>query len=95
VDLDLKATEDLAEMAVWSQDSLEYAREHDQRKLIWLLEAVRVEVKLEDALLTLPLGEHLGSERGISSGKGKATQKKQGVADMTVAVLARQAGDRA
>jgi hypothetical protein len=69
VDLDQKATEDLAKMALWSQDSLGYARQHGQRKLIWLLEVVRIEVKLEDALLTLPLGEHLGSERGISSGE--------------------------
>ncbi len=53
MDLDYKATEDLATMAVWSQDSLEYARERGQPKLIWLLEAVRVEVKLEEALLTL------------------------------------------
>jgi hypothetical protein len=67
VNLDQKATEDLAKIAVWSQDSLGYARQHDQRKLIWLLEAVRVEVELEEALLTLPLGQHLGSERGISS----------------------------
>jgi hypothetical protein len=96
VDLDQKATEDLAKMAVWSQDSLEFARERGQRKLIWLLEAVRVEVKLEDALLTLPLGEHLvGSERGISFGKGKARQRNQRVADMAVDDLARQAGARA
>jgi hypothetical protein len=95
VNLDQKATEDLAKMAVWSQDSLEYARVHGQRKLIWLLEADRVEVKLEDALLTLPLGEHLGSERGISSEKRKSRQKNQRVADMAVDVLARQAGDRA
>jgi hypothetical protein len=76
VDLDHKPTEDLAKMAVWSQGSLEYAREHGQRKLIWLLEAVRIEAKLEDALLALPLGEHLGSKRGISSGKWKAMRKK-------------------
>ena len=83
-------------MAIWSRDALEYAREHRQRKLIWLLEAVRVEVKLEDALLALPLGEHLaGSERGISSGKDKAMQKDQGVAEMAVDDLARQAGARA
>jgi hypothetical protein len=92
VGLDQKATDDLAKMALWSQDSLEYAREHSQPKLEWLLEAVRVEVKLEDALLTLPLGEHLGSERGISSGKGKDMQKNQRVADMAIDVLARQAG---
>jgi hypothetical protein len=75
VDLDLEATEDLAKMALWSQDSLEYAREHGQRKIIWLLEAVWVEIKLEGVLLSLPLGEHLGSERGISSEKWKARQK--------------------
>ena len=63
VDLDFKATEDLAKMAIWSQDSLEYARERAQPKLIWLLEAVRVEVRLEDALLALPLGEHPGYKR--------------------------------
>jgi hypothetical protein len=95
VDLNQKATEDLAKTALWSRDSLEYARERGQRKLIWLLEAVRVEIKLEDALLTLPLGEHLGSERGISSGKGKAMHKNQAVAEMAVDVLACQAGDRA
>jgi hypothetical protein len=92
VDLDYKATEDLAEMAIWSQDSLEYAREHGQRKLIWLLEAVRVEVKLEDALLTIALREHLvGSERGVSSGREKVMHKHQGVAEMSVDDLARQA----
>ncbi len=96
VDLDYKATEDLARMSLWSQDSLEYAREHAHPKLIWLLEAVRVEVKFEDALLTLPLGEHLsGSERGISSREGKVMQKNQRVADMAVDDLARQAGARA
>jgi hypothetical protein len=75
VNLDQKATEDLAKMALWSQDSLEYAHEHGQRKLIWLLEAVRLEIKFEDALLTLPFREHLGSERGISSEKRKARQE--------------------
>jgi hypothetical protein len=70
VNLDQEATEDLAKMAIWSQDSLEYAREHGQPKLTWLLEAVRVEVKLEGALLALRLGEHLGSERGISFREG-------------------------
>jgi hypothetical protein len=43
VDLDHKATGDLARMAVWSQEW----------KLIGLLEAVRAEVRLEDALLTV------------------------------------------
>ena len=96
MDLNQKATEDLAKMALWSQDSLEYAREHAQPKLIWLLEAVKVEVKLEDALLTLPLGEHLvGSERDFSSGKRKAMHKNPKAAEMAVDDLARQAGDRA
>ncbi len=95
MDLNQKATEDLAKVALWSQVSLEYARERGQRKLIWLLEAVRVEIKLEDALLTFPLGEHMGSEREFSPGKGKAMQKNQIVAEMAVDVLARQAGERA
>lgn len=95
MNLDHKATEDLAKMAIWSRDSLEYAREHAQRKLTWLLEAVGVEVKLEGALLALPSGEHLGSERGIYSGKGKAMHNNQKVAEMAVDVLARQAGERA
>ncbi len=89
MDLDHKTTGDLAKMAVWSQDSLEYAREHGQRKSVWLLEAVRVEVEL----LTLPLGEHLGSER--SSARGKAMQKNERVGEMAVDVLVRQAGVRA
>jgi hypothetical protein len=53
VDLDQRVSEDLAEMAAWSEDSLGYAREHGQRKLIWLLEAIRLELELEDALLTI------------------------------------------
>ena len=53
MNLDQRATEELAKMAHWSQDSLGYAREHGQRKLILLLEAVRVEIKLEGALLTV------------------------------------------
>jgi hypothetical protein len=78
VDLHYKVIEHFAKMALWSQDSLEYARERAQPKLIWLLEAVRVEVKLEGALLTLPLGEHLvGSERSFSSRKGKPMHKYQ------------------
>jgi hypothetical protein len=95
VNLDQKATEDLANIELWSQDSLEYAREHGRRKLIWLLEAVRVEVKLEDALLALPLGQHLDSERGTSSSEEEVMQKNQGAAEMAVDDLARQAGDRA
>ena len=93
MELDHKAAEELAEMTLWSEDSLGYAREHGQRKLVWLLEAVRVEVKLEDALLTLPLREHLDSDRG--SARGKAMHKEQRVADMATAVLTRQAGARA
>jgi hypothetical protein len=58
VDLDQKATEDLAKTVVWSQDSLGHARKHGQPKLIWLLEAVRVEVELDEALLALPPGHH-------------------------------------
>ncbi len=93
MDLNHKAAEELAEMTVWLDDSLGYAREHRQRKMVWLLEAVRVEVKLEDALLTLPLREHLGSDQG--SAREKAMHKEQRVADMATTVLTRQAGARA
>ncbi len=37
----------------------------------------------------------MGSEREISPGKGKAMHKNQGMAEMAVDVLARQAGERA
>jgi hypothetical protein len=36
VDLNHKAAEELAEMVVWSENSLGYARKHGQRKLVWL-----------------------------------------------------------
>jgi hypothetical protein len=95
VNLDHGATEEPAKMAIWSRDSLEYAHDCGQRKIIWLLEAVRDEVQLEDALLALPWGEHLGSKRNISSGREKVMNKNQGVAEMSVNDLARQAGNRA
>ncbi len=63
MDLNHKAAKELARMAAWSEESLGYAREHGQRKLVWLLEAVRVEINLEKALLALPVGEHLASAR--------------------------------
>jgi hypothetical protein len=59
VDLDHKASEDLAQMAVWSEKSLGHAREHGQRKLVWLLGAVKTELEFEGALHALPPGEHL------------------------------------
>ena len=93
MDLKDKTAEGLAEMTTWTEDSLGYAREYGQRKLVRLLEVVEVEVKLEGQLLALPLGEHLSPERG--STQGKALRKKQRVADMATAVLARQAEARA
>jgi hypothetical protein len=90
VDLKHKAAEELAKMGAWSQDSLGYAREHGQRQLVWLLETVRGEVELEDALLALPSGEHL---RGPARGSvwRKPMHKGQRVADMAPAALRRQA----
>ena len=64
VDLDYKASKDLAKMAVWSEKSLRHAREHGQRKLVWLLRAVKADVEFEGALHALLPGEHLGSARG-------------------------------
>jgi hypothetical protein len=92
VDLNHKTAEGLAEMTAWTEDSLGYVREHGQRKLVWLLEAVEVEVKLEGQLLALPVGKHLSPERG--STRGKALHKKQRVADMATAILRRQAEAR-
>ena len=70
-----KAAEELAKMGAWSQDSLGYAREHGQRQLVWLLETVRGEVELEDALLALPSGEHLkDAPRGGACGGSPCTR---------------------
>jgi hypothetical protein len=88
-----KTTGNLAKLAAWSRDSLIYACEHSKRRSVWLLEAVRVEVRLEEAMLALPSGEHLGS--GRSGARGMAMQKNQRVADMAGDVLARQAEARA
>jgi hypothetical protein len=94
VRLDHKAEEELVdEMVVWAKDSLDYAHKHDQRKLGCLLEAVVADVKLEQVLLALPLGGHLGYKWG--SAHGKAMHKNQLVADMATAALARQARARA
>ena len=93
MDLKDKAAEELAEMTVWTEDSLGYAHERGQRKLVWLLEAVGDEVKLEDAWLAVRSGEHLSSERG--SAQGRTIHKKQRVGDMAAAVLMRQAEARA
>ena len=90
MDLKHKAAEDLAQVRAWSEDSLGYAREHGQRQLVWQLEAVRGEVELEDALLALPSGEHLGGPARVSV-RGKAMHKGQRVADMATAALRRQA----
>jgi hypothetical protein len=64
VDLDHKASEDLAKMAVWSEKSLRHAREHGQRKLSWLLGAVKADVEFEGALHALLPGQHLAAARG-------------------------------
>ena len=64
MDLNHKASEDLTKLAVWSERSLRYARERCQRKLVWLLGAVKADVEFEGALHALPPGEHLGPARG-------------------------------
>ena len=63
MDLDHKASEDLAKMAVWSEKSLRHARERGQRKLAWLLRAVKADVEFEGVLHVLPPGEHLDAAR--------------------------------
>ena len=52
--------------AVWTEVSLRYAREHGQRKLAWVLGAVKDDVEFEGALGALPPGEHLSPARDIS-----------------------------
>ena len=56
VDLDHRATEDLAKTAVWAEDSLGYAREHGQRELRRLLEAVKADVEFQGTSLVGPPG---------------------------------------
>ena len=45
MDLDHKTSEDLAKRRVWTENSLGYAREHDQRKLAAKFKAVADEVE--------------------------------------------------
>lgn len=91
--LNHKAEELVDEMVVWVEDSLAYTYKHRQRKLGCLLEVVLGEVKLEQVLLALPRGEHLGYKWG--SAHEKAMHKNQRVGDMATAALARQAKARA
>jgi hypothetical protein len=55
VNPDQEASADLAEGAIWSEDSLGYARERGQRKLVWLLGEVKADVEFEGSLRSLPL----------------------------------------
>jgi hypothetical protein len=64
VQVDHKASEDLAKRTGWTEDSLGYARDHGQRKLVRLLEAVKADVEFEGTLLAVrrvprsPTGVH-------------------------------------
>ena len=69
MDLDHKTSEDLAKRRVWTENSLGYAREHDQRKLSWLLGAVKADAEFQRALLAAPSGEHPGSARDVYRGE--------------------------
>jgi len=69
VDLDHKTSEDLAKRRDWTENSLGYAREHDQRKLAWLLGAVKADAEFQRALLAAPSGEHPGSARDVYRGE--------------------------
>ncbi len=64
MDLDHKASENLAKLAVWSEKSLRHAREHGKRKLLWLLRAVKADVEFEGALHALLPRERSGPARG-------------------------------
>ena len=88
MDLEHKAAENLAKMAAWAEDSLEYAREHGKRKLGRLLEVVRIEVRLENALFALPLGGHLGPEQ--ASAQEEPTQEDERAAARAREALGRK-----
>jgi hypothetical protein len=53
VQLDHKVSEDPAKKAVWTEDSLGYARDLSQRKLVRLLEAVKADNEFEETLRTV------------------------------------------
>ena len=53
VQVDHKASEVLAKRTGWTEDSLGYARDHGQRKLVRLLEAVKADVEFEGTLLVV------------------------------------------
>ncbi len=82
VDLDHKASEYLAKMAVWSEESLRYARERCQRKLVWLLRSVKTDLEFEGALHALSLGEHLARARdGYSEEPANNNDRRTGMAE--------------
>ena len=62
--VDHKASEDLAKRSGWTEDSLGYARDHGQRRLVRLLEAVKADIEFEGTLLAVrrvprsPTGVH-------------------------------------
>jgi hypothetical protein len=68
--VDYKASEDLAKRAVWTEDSLGYAREHGQRTLVRLLSAVKADVEFEGALRDVARAPDL---RDIYRGRLRAT----------------------
>ncbi len=82
MDLDHKASEALAKMAVWSDKSLRHARERGQRKLAWLLGAVKTDLEFERALHALPPGEHLGPARDVNREEPThSNDRRAGMAD--------------
>ena len=69
MDLDQKISEDLEKRTIWTENSLGYAREHDQRKLVGLLGAVKTDAEFERTLLATASGEHLCPARDVSWGE--------------------------
>jgi hypothetical protein len=64
--VDHEASEDLAKRT-WTEDSLGYAREHGQRKLVRLLEAVKDDIEFEGTLRNV--GRSSRSPRDVRRGK--------------------------
>lgn len=79
MDLDHKATEDLAKTAIWAENSLGYAREHGRRELARLLGAVKADVEFQGTLLAT---ERPGPDHGGARGEAAhENERKTDTAD--------------
>jgi hypothetical protein len=79
VQVDHKASDDLAKRTGWTEDSLGYARDHGQRKLVRLLEAVKADVEFEGTLLAVRRAPR--SSTGVHRREGAHDDRRTETAD--------------